>query len=82
VRRSHLLISIVVSVLAAGVALALAELLDAPWMRIVAVVLILETFVAREIWMWWGEGRQWLVVYGTLIGGTIATAFIAEQIAG
>jgi hypothetical protein len=38
-------------------------------MRIVGVVLVLETFVAREIWMWWGEGRLWLIVHGTLLGG-------------
>jgi hypothetical protein len=82
VTRRHFLIAIVLSVLAAAVALALAELLDAPWMRIVAVVLVLESLVTREIWMWWGEGRLWLIVHGTLLGGTIAMAAIAQLIAG
>jgi hypothetical protein len=43
VTRRHFLIAIVLTVLAAAIALALAELLDAPWMRIVAVVLVLES---------------------------------------
>jgi hypothetical protein len=51
-------------------------------MRIVAAVLVLESLVTREIWMWWGDGRLWLVVHGTLVGGTIAMAAIAQQIAG
>ena len=80
--RRHVLISVALSLLGAATALALAELLDAPWMRIVAVVLVLETFVAREIWMWWGAGRLWLIVHGTLIGGTIAMAVIAQLVAG
>ncbi len=51
-------------------------------MRIVAVALVLETLAAREILIWWGEGRLWLLIHGTLIGGTIAMAVIAQQIAG
>jgi cell division protein FtsX len=68
--------------LAAAIALALAEILDAPWLRLVAVALIAGSLAAREAWHWRGEGRQWLLIYGTLILGTIALAFIAHRIAG
>lgn len=66
---------------ATAIALALAELLDSPWLRIVAVVLLVVVFVARETWQWWGAGRQWLAVNGVLIG-VIALAFVAERLTG
>jgi hypothetical protein len=65
---------------ATAIALALAELLDASWLRLVAVALLLGIFIARESWHWWGAGRQWLAVYATLLG-VIALAFIAERLA-
>jgi hypothetical protein len=66
---------------ATAIALALAELLDASWLRLVAVALLLGIFIARESWHWWGAGRQWLLaVYATLLG-VIALAFIAERLA-
>ncbi len=68
-----------IGVLAAAIALALAEVLDAPWLRIVAVALLLGTFAAREAWHWWGAGRQWLALYGILLLGIIALAFIAQR---
>jgi hypothetical protein len=70
-----------IGLLAAAIALALAEILDAPWLRLVAVGLIVATFAAREAWQWRGAGRQWLLICGTLILGTIALAFIAQRIA-
>jgi cell division protein FtsX len=70
-----------IGLLAAATALALAEILDALWLRLVAVGLIAGTLAARETWHWRGEGRQWLLIYGTLILGTIALAFIAHRIA-
>jgi hypothetical protein len=82
VTRRHFLIAIVLSLLAATAMLALAELLDAPWMRIVAVVVVLETFVTRELLIWWGAGREWLVLHGTLLGGSMAVAALAQLIAG
>jgi hypothetical protein len=69
-----------IGLLAAATALALAEILDAPWLRLVAVGLIAGSLAAREAWHWRGEGRQWLLIC-TLILGTIALAFIAQRIA-
>jgi hypothetical protein len=80
--KRHFLAAAALSLPATATALVLAELLDAPWLRIVAVALIVEAFVAREIWLWWGEGRWWLLSHGTLVGGTLAMAVIAELIAG
>jgi hypothetical protein len=37
---------------ATAIALALAELLDASWLRLVAVALLLGIFIAREAWHW------------------------------
>jgi len=71
-----------IGLLGAATALALAEILDAPWLRLVAVGMIAGSLAAREAWHWRGEGRQWLLIYGTLILGTIALAFIAHQMAG
>jgi hypothetical protein len=71
-----------IGILAAAVALVLAELLDAPWLRLVAVALIAGAFAAREAWEWHGAGRHWLLLYGTLILGTIGLAFVARLIAG
>ena len=70
-----------VALTATAIALALAELLDAPWLRVVAVVLLVVTFIARETWQWWGAGSQWLAVNGGLIG-VIALAFVAGRLAG
>ncbi len=72
----------VIAVGAAAISLALAQILDAPWLRLAAVALILGSLVAREVWLWWGGGRQWLLIYGMTIGGTIALTFMARQIAG
>jgi hypothetical protein len=66
---------------ATAIALALAKVLDAPWLRIVAVVLLLVIFIAREAWHWWGAGREWLAVYATPLG-VIALAFIAQRLVG
>jgi hypothetical protein len=62
-------------------ALALAELLDAPWLRLVAVALLIGIFLAREVWTWWGEDKQWAAIYATLLLGFIALAFIVQRIA-
>jgi hypothetical protein len=66
---------------AVAISLALAEILDAPWLRLVAVPLLLGALVAREAVIWWGAGRWWFLIYGTLIGGTIAVALIARTVA-
>ena len=80
--KRHFLIAILLSLPAIAAMLALAEVMDAPWMRLVAVALIVETAVSRELMLWWGAGREWLVWNGTLLGGTIAMAAIAQLIAG
>jgi general stress protein CsbA len=72
--------TVLVAVLLIAAALVLAELLDAPWLRIVAVVLLVVIFIARETWQWWGAGRQWLAVNGALIG-VIALAFVTQRLA-
>jgi hypothetical protein len=82
VTRRHFLTAAALSLPAIAIALALAEVLDAGWLRIVAVVLIVEAFVAREIWLWWEDRRGWLLIHGTLVGGTLVMAVIAELVAG
>jgi hypothetical protein len=67
---------------AAVFAFPLAELLDAPWLRIVGLVLIVEAVVAKEAWIWWGEWREWLLWHGMLIVVPIAVAAIAYLTAG
>jgi hypothetical protein len=70
-----------IAVVATAIALALAELLDAPWLRLVAVALVIGIFLGREAWVWWGEGKQWAAIYFTLLLGFIALAFIVQRIA-
>jgi hypothetical protein len=74
------LLGAVITVVTMAAALALAELLDAPWLRLVAVALLVGIFIAHEAWMWWGEGRKWLAIYGVLLAA-IALAFIAQRLA-
>ena len=47
------LATVLISLLLIAAALALAELLDAPWLRLMAVALLVAVFVARETWQWW-----------------------------
>jgi hypothetical protein len=68
-------------VVAVAAALVLAAVLDAPWLRLVAVVLLLGTFVAREIWAWWGEGRTWLAMVGAMLA-VVVLAFAAQKVTG
>jgi hypothetical protein len=70
-----------VSVAAAAGALALAEVLDAPWLRIVAVGLLLGVLVAREVWAWRGRGRLWIGMVAGLLG-VVVLAFVVEKAAG
>jgi hypothetical protein len=70
-----------IALVAMATALALAELLDAPWLRLVAVALLIGIFLAREVWTWWGEDKQWAAIYATLLLGFIALAFIVQRIA-
>jgi hypothetical protein len=81
VTSRHFLLTAVPALLATALALALAEILDAPWLRLVAVALLIVIFAAREIWQWWGDGRLWLATTGALLT-VIALAFIAQRIAG
>ncbi len=62
-------------------ALALAELLDAPWLRVVAVALLLGIFIAREAWAWRGHGRTWLAISGALLS-VFALAFLVQLLVG
>jgi hypothetical protein len=69
------------AVLLMAAALVLAEVLDAPWLRAVAVMLLVGVFVAREMWTWWGQGRQWLAMVGTLLA-VMLVAFTLQKVTG
>lgn len=67
--------------LVAASSLALATTLDAPGFYVPALLAILAIFVAREGWLWEGDGRGWLVMIGALIAA-IAIVFLLQRVAG
>jgi hypothetical protein len=80
VTNRRFLLTASVGVLALAVALVLAEILDAPWLRLVAVAMLVLVVIAREAWIWRGARREWLAMYGTLIVVVIVLAFVAQRL--
>jgi len=75
--RRFLLVTAVGLSLAAA-CLALAAVLDSPWLGVAGAVLVLLVAGAREGWMWRGHVRQWA-------GGMLAViliAFVAQRLFG
>jgi hypothetical protein len=80
VTSRRFLLTAVTALAGVALALALAEILDAPWLRLVAVTLLVAIFAAREAWHWWGAGRLWLATIGALLA-LIALAFMVQRLA-
>jgi len=67
--------------LVAAAALALAAALDAPGFYVPALLAIVIIFMARDGWLWEGDGRGWLMMIGTLIAA-IALVFLLQRVLG
>jgi hypothetical protein len=76
--RRYLLV-VVGCVLAAGLALVLASVLDVPALRFVAVGLLAAAVVAREVGAWGGQ-RVALMVGAVLV--VIALAYAVQRLSG
>jgi hypothetical protein len=75
------LVTALVGMAGAAATLVLAELLDAPWLRVVGIAFLFAVFIAREVWTWWGAGRQWLAMVGAVVG-VMVLAFLVQRVAG
>ncbi len=69
------LLVLAIGVLAAAALLALAAVLDAPFLRFVALAALIGVFVADEAWAWSGHGRAWRIAALALVVGVVALAF-------
>jgi hypothetical protein len=75
------LLTALVGLAGAAATLVLAELVDATWLRVVGAAFLLGVFIAREVWTWWGAGRQWLAMVAAVVG-VMVLAFVVQRIAG
>jgi hypothetical protein len=78
-RRFLLVVSI--GSLAAATLMVLATVLDTPVLYAPALLAILGIFVAREAWLWEGDGRGWLVMMGAVFGAVVI-AFLLQRVLG
>ena len=78
--RRFLLVASIASVVAATL-MVLATLLDTPVLYAPALLAIAGIFVARETWLWEGDGPGWLVMMGALLGAVVI-AFLLQRVLG
>lgn len=73
------LLTALLGLLGTAVALVLAEVLDAPWLRLAAVAFLVGALIAREAWTWWGRGRLWLATTAVLLA-LVVLALLAQRL--
>jgi hypothetical protein len=65
----------------AAVAFALAEVLDAAWLRLAGVVFIVLVFFGKELWTWRGAGREFVASVSAMVLAVVI-AYVLERLAG
>lgn len=78
--RAFLLTAVVGLVLGA-MCLALAAILNSSVLAVGGAAFVIAVLVAREGWLWAGEGRRWLITTAALAGVVVA-AFAVQRLTG
>lgn len=70
-----------VGIVAAAAFLIAGAALDSSALSVVGALAVLVVFAAREMWLWRGQGRLWLMMIGGL-AAVIVAAFLAQKLTG